>query len=264
MQLTLNMRDRINAVVQTQTAEDEVCLVYDRTYVGGEHIEIACDAADCLVAVQFDDAVGEAFCHIRNGHALFPVPSHFNLAGYSPRAFSGGQHCIRARALQPQEQALYRNLALNPYDFEGNDALFPHAFANVKTRGESIFAARNVIDGQKASSDHGFWPYTSWGINRDPAAELTVDFGRDVVADRAVIYLRADFPHDSWWTAATLSFSDGSDLQVALNKTGKGQAFDFPRKNIGWVRLHSLLKAGDESPFPALTQIEIWGNDRLD
>ena len=28
-----------------------------------------------------------------------------------------------------------------------------------------------------------------------------------------------------------------------------------------WMRLHDLIKADDPSPFPALTQIEVWGRD---
>ena len=44
--------------------------------------------------------------------------------------------------------------------------------ANVETRGEAVFAARNAIDGIYENDAHGIWPYQSWGINRDPNAAL--------------------------------------------------------------------------------------------
>ena len=95
----------------------------------------------------------------------------------------------------------------------------------------------------------------------DPAAALRVDFGRPVRVDEAVLYLRADFPHDAWWREGTLHFSDGSSLTLPLAKTDKGQRFPFPAQVTEWVVLDTLIKADDPSPFPALTQLQIWGHD---
>ena len=58
--------------------------------------------------------------------------------------------------------------------------------------------------------------YTSWGINRDPGAALTLDFGREVLLDELRITERADFPHDNYWVKATVEFSDGSRLDIPL------------------------------------------------
>ena len=33
------------------------------------------------------------------------------------------------------------------------------------------------------------------------------------------------------------------------------------RKGITWIKLGQLIKADDPSPFPALTQFEVWGWD---
>ena len=33
------------------------------------------------------------------------------------------------------------------------------------------------------------------------------------------------------------------------------------KKGITWVRLEELIKADDPSPFPALTQIEVYGTE---
>ena len=93
-----------------------------------------------------------------------------------------------------REIAQRRNLAFNCYDTHRDLGLYPHASANVETRGEAVFAARNAIDGVWENASHGEWPYQSWGINRDPNAALTVDFGREVLLDELRITERADFP----------------------------------------------------------------------
>ena len=140
--------------------------------------------------------------------------------------------------------------------------MYPHASANVETRGEAVFAARNAIDGCIATLSHGEWPYESWGINRQDDAEFTLDFGREVSFDRIVLYTRADFPHDNWWTEATFTFSDGSSETVTMDKkVQEPHIFDISREGIRWIKLGNLIKADDPSPFPALVQIEVYGKD---
>ncbi len=146
-------------------------------------------------------------------------------------------------------------------DCHGNSSLFPHASANVETRGEAVFAARNAIDGEVANDDHGYWPYTSWGINRDPDAALTLDFGRPVRIDELALTLRADFPHDAWWQQATVSFPDGHHEVLTLRKTPARQRFPIAPRITTSLVLHRLIKADDPSPFPALTRIEAFGAD---
>ena len=63
----------------------------------------------------------------------------------------------------------------------------------------------------------------------------------------------------SW--EARLRFPAGSGLTLPLEKTGSGQRFPFPARRIEWAVLESLVKAEDPSPFPALTQLELWGRD---
>jgi hypothetical protein len=151
---------------------------------------------------------------------------------------------------------------LNPLDNAENTGLFPHAKANIETRGESVFAARNAIDGCYANSSHGNWPYQSWGINQDPNAELTLDFGRAVRIDRLVFTIRADFPHDSWWDHVTVTFDNGVELLFDLEKTAERQCFDIAPVTVRWLKFHRLHKVEDDpSPFPALTQIEVCGTE---
>ena len=156
----------------------------------------------------------------------------------------------------------YRNLALNQNDQHKEVKCYPHASANVETRGESVFAAQNAIDGVRANLWHGSWPWTSWGINRQADAEIKIDFGRTVWTDKIVLYTRADFPHDSWWTKVTLHFSDGSSIDWELQKTNLAQVLEFEKKEISWVMMNQLIKAEDDSPFPALTQLEVYGADK--
>ena len=150
---------------------------------------------------------------------------------------------------------------MNVNDQHDVKGCYPHASANVETRGESVFAARNAIDGLRENHGHGKWPYTSWGINRDPNAEMRVEFGRTVEVDCLLIFLRADFPHDSYWKEGKVCFSDGSSEVLNFQKTDKGQAFRIKPRRIEWLTLGQLIKNEDESPFPALTQIEVYGKD---
>ena len=106
----------------------------------------------------------------------------------------------------------------------------------------AVFAARNAIGGVLANWSHGEWPYQSWGINRDPNAELRLDFSRPVLVDEIRLTLRADFPHDSWWEEATVEFSDGSREVFHLKKTGDPQSFSIERRKIEWLELKELKK----------------------
>ena len=262
MRLTLRVSSGTGTVISQASGDDEAWLVHHSEYGHGNVLSVETDAPGRFVVVQIDDAMEPALCFLKGTAFSFPIPDDDRRPGYSPRAFIGGDHYLHGRVAKPEEIDAYRNLAFNPYDWGGNSTLFPHASANVETRNEAAFAARNAIDGRKANSGHGIWPCTSWGINRDPTASLTVDFGRPVLIDRLVVYLRADFPHDSWWTSAAVTFSNGETERVAFARTAAGQAVTFAPKEVNGMRLHSLIKADDESPFPALTQIEAWGRDK--
>ena len=111
---------------------------------------------------------------------------------YFTMAFQAQRHLL---SLAADTGCTYRNLALNPLDQRGSVTAYPHATANVETRDESVFCARNVIDGLVCAAGHGVWPYQSWGIGARTDACLTLDFGREVEIDTMDVYLRADFPH---------------------------------------------------------------------
>lgn len=237
--------------------ESQLYLVYAQAHQPGDILRLWADTP-CFLVAQLEDSICPAYGFL-SGPLELAVPFKEKRASYSPKSFVGEVHLLQVRLATPGERGMRRNLALNPLDSHGNSGFFPHAHANVETRGESVFAARNAIDGQLANGGHGPWPYQSWGINRQEDARITIDFGRDVFVDEIVLTTRADFPHDSWWTGGKLSFSDGSEEDIRLAKSHQSQAFPIAPRQICQVTLHSLVKAEDPSPFPALTQIEVWG-----
>lgn len=261
MTLTLQILSSDGATKASRAGRDEVALVHDAPYAEGDAIALF-SSEDGFLWVWLDDALSPAlvYCRAEHGYQL-PVPFGAQAVTYSPRAFTGAMHRIQARRARPDEIAGRRDLAFNPYDHHGNTSLFPHVSANVETRGEAVFAARNAIDGEVANDDHGFWPYTSWGINQDPEAALTLEFGREVEIDEIALTIRADFPHDAWWTSATVTFSDGSSETFTLEKRAEQQSFPIEKRRVHSLTLGKLIKADDPSPFPALTRIEAFGSE---
>lgn len=259
--LTLTIQDRSGVVRACASGDGEVWLVYEPSYIQGDTILVISDQPDQFLVLCLDDALAPAFVYCAGTACTYPIPFGEARKVFSGRAFEGTRHYLHVRMAKPEEIAARKNLALNPWATHAPGGPFPYASANIETRGEMIFAAKNAIDGIKANHSHGEWPYTSWGINQDPSAAWRLDFGRMVEVDEAVIYLRADFPHDAWWQEATLHFSDGSSLVIPLEKTDAGQHMTFPPRQVEWVVLDTLVKADDPSPFPALTQLELWGRD---
>ena len=82
-----------------------------------------------------------------------------------------------------------------------------------------------------------------------------------MTVDELRLTLRADFPHDSWWTQATVEFDDGTREVLELAKTPAPQSFAIAPRTVHSLKLFELKKADDPSPFPALTQIEAWGTE---
>lgn len=248
-------------VAAQNEGENHVSLTYGCAYQEGDRIVLSTDAPNRFYVIQVDDAMGKSFVYLTTSSFVYAVPFGEKRICYSPKVFYGEKHLLTARLASSEEIAARKNLALNPLDQHGDPRCYPHATANVETRGEATFAARNAIDGILENCSHGKWPYGSWGINKNPQAAWKVEFGRPVLADQIVIYLRADFPHDSWWERVTLSFSDGTSMECPLKKTAEGQAIDIGRREISWVGLGNLIQADDPSPFPALTQLEVYGSE---
>lgn len=258
--LALKVLDQDGKTICVSSGEDDISLVCTAEYKEGDRIVLETAEKNIFVWLQMDDALGAALCYITD-NVSFEIPFGEKRTGYSPKAFIGNRHYLTAKIAAKTDILGYRNLAVNVYDRHGDTNCYPHAHANIETRGEAVFAARNAIDGICENRSHGEWPYESWGINQRSDAELTVEFGREVETDKIVLYTRADFPHDSWWTKVTLVFSDGTSLEWDLEKSRLPHVLPIEKKKITWLKLCNLIKADDPSPFPALSQIEVYGTD---
>ncbi len=260
--IKLKLLDAAGHTLMTCDAAQRVSLVYTAAYRPGDRIALEINTPGRYCWVQFEDTMPEALVYIVKREINFAIPTGEQAITYSPKSFTGSRHVIRARLAAPEEIAARRNLAFNPYDQHGDTGFYPHASANVETRGEAVFAARNAIDGVFENSSHGEYPYQSWGINRDPNAALRLEFGRPVALDELRLTLRADYPHDNYWTRATVELSDGSRLTLSLTDSRAPQSFplEAPR-TVEWLVLKELIRAEGPSPFPALTQIEAWGRE---
>ncbi|MBP3637734.1 MAG: carbohydrate-binding protein [Clostridia bacterium] len=237
----------------------EALLRIDRVYEEGDYIQITSDAQHLFVQMDATILPGEVY--LPTGRMTWRIPFGEHRLAYCPVAFQGLRHIVTARAMTKGEITARRNIACNPADLRGDTDFFPHCTANVETRNEACFCARNVIDGMRHSTYHGEWPFQSWGIGAREDAWCLLDFGRDVQVDEMALTLRADFPHDAYWVAGHVVLSDGSEIAYDLEKTGERQFIPLGRHTIRWLRLERMQKSDDPSAFPALIEWEVFGQE---
>lgn len=259
--IRLEVLDWMGRVKAWAEDEKQAVLAFEDIYEEGDRIRLTVPETGRHYGVRIDDVIEESLIYLTEKEFTFDIPFGEKKKSWNPKAFTGRRHYLTCRLAESYEVEAYRNLAKNTLDQHGGRGHYPHASANVETRGESVFAARNAIDGVTANHSHGSWPYESWGINQRDDAQFLLEFGRPVTFDRIVLRTRADFPHDNWWVQAKLEFSDGSQEIVEMKKTDKGQEFMIKKTDIVWIRIKDLVKSDDPSPFPALTQVEVYGRD---
>ena len=258
--ITIRVMSADGALLAQTAHESEALLRVDREYQAGDVIVIESDNKHLIVQMDATILPGEVY--LPEGKMTWAVPAGEHRLAYCPVAFGGGRHIVTARSMTQSEISARRNLACNPSDLRGDTNFFPHCTANVETRGESCFAARNVIDGMRHSDYHGEWPFQSWGIGAREDAWCLLDFGREVIADEIALTLRADFPHDAYWVSGHIVLSDGSEIAYDLEKTGDRQFISLGGEHsIRWMRLERMQKSDDPSAFPALIEWEAFGRD---
>ena len=246
-------------VLATCSAENEALLYYEGEYQPGDQIVFKSVSNHVIAGIDYTMPLSRLY--LPNKAFAFQIPLEDDLPRmYPPFAFQGDRHLI---TLKNDTQAEYRNIACNPADQRQDSGAYPHASANVETRDESQFFARNVIDGLHIANSHGSWPYGSWGIGGRADAAIRIDFGREVSVDKAILYLRADFKHSGSWKRATLHLSNG------YQKTFDLQELDGPQEipldgfhAVTWASLDTLIPADNcPSPYQSLRQFEIFGQD---
>lgn len=260
-EIKISVYDKDGMIIAQVSGEETIVMVYEQEYQPGDKIVLQFQETHKEYVIRIDDCLDESRIYVTAPQIVYDIPFEQKKRSYNPKAFSGSKHYITVREIYDHEYAHYRNLAKNVMDQHAEKGYYPHASANVETRGEAVFEAKNAIDGVIANLSHGEWPYASWGINQRADAMFQLDFGRSVSFDMIVIYTRADFPHDNWWIQGRIDFSDGSHEIVSLQKTHLPQQFKINREGITWLRLSELIKGEDPSPFPALTQIEVYGTE---
>ncbi len=246
------------SVLTSAAHPEEVLLCVDRSYQPGDCVVVE---GPSHLSVRMDQALPEGEVYLPENRMSWLVPAGEHRLAYAPGTFESSRHVISVRALSRREINRFRNVACNPADLRGNTDFFPHCFANVETRNEACFCARNVIDGLRLNTFHGEWPFQSWGIGAREDAWCELDLGRTVVAQKMALTLRADFPHDAYWTEGHAVLSDGSDVFFRLRKTADRQWINLGNRQVRSLRLERLVKSNDPSAFPALRQWEVIGHD---
>lgn len=245
----------------SMTAHDQVVLgIKHYVYQAGDYIEVVMDTTENYLMVQFDETLAPTILYVPGTvwrYEIVTTPK--NKKAQVDTAFSSERHHLFARYAYPFEITNYQNLTQNTHDQKEFSGAFPHAHANIETRDDVVFFAKNAIDGKYANASHGSYPFTSWGINQMKEAALTIEFGSEVEIDLLQLWLRADYPHDSYWDEVTIRFSDGTSQRLKTNNCATKQEFAIVPKRTHSLTLCQLQKHPDASPFPALTQIEAFG-----
>lgn len=260
-QYTIRIMNKEGQEKACMAGENQAILAWNGAYEEGDSITISVPEAPQYYVLRVDDVLDEAFVYLTEKTLTYSIPFEEKKFNINPKSFTGEDHYLTLRKAEDHEVSSYKNLAKNTADQNEDKGCYPHAYANVETRGESVFAARNAIDGVVSNLCHGNWPFASWGINMQDDAEMTLDFGRPVDFDKILLYTRADFPHDNWWEQVTFTFSDGSTETVSLEKSLEPHVIPMKKTGITWLKFGNLIKADDPSPFPALTQIEVYGKE---
>ncbi len=256
--ITVTVLNAAGEALASARGEEEALLCIDRAYREGDRILVA---GGKHLFVQTDGALPWGEVYLPRQRMTWTVPFGEHRLAYPPHCFEALRHIISVRSMRPGEVRGLRNLALCPADLRGDTDFYPHCTANAETRGESCFCARNVIDGLTFNTFHGEWPYQSWGIGAREDARCLLDLGRETELDRMALILRADFPHDAYWTGGHVILSDGADIAFSLEKTGERQWIPLKGHRARWLRLERLQKSPDPSAFPALRQWEVYGRD---
>jgi len=232
---------------------------YEGAFQMGDKIVIHKKDTD-FIALKLDDALEESIIYAPRNVIEYPIPVENELVAFHPDAFKGEKHHIVVYEPDDTVKYGYRNIAQNAHDKRGQKRYFPHAYANLVTREDPCFFERNAIDGVKQNTGHGVYPYQSWAGGAREDLEYYVDFGTEVEIDKLIFYLRADFPHDTYWKAFDVEFSDGSRKTADFIKTAEGQvlALDEPKKTTT-IHLTNFKQSSYPFSWAALAQVEAYG-----
>ena len=219
--MELKILNKENEVLFYEKGE-QIDAIYEGEYQKGDKIVIHKKDSEFLT-VKLDETLKESIVFMPSSTFEFEIPFDGLKAGYDENSFKGNAHHIKVS--EPDDDIKYetRNIALNSHDRRKQKNYFPHAYANLVTREDPCFFERNAIDGVKSNDGHGWYPYHSWAGGAREDLEYYIDFGQKVEVDKLVFYLRADFPHDTYWKSVDVEFDDKTRETANFLKTADGQ-----------------------------------------
>lgn len=236
------------------------------SYSAKQSVKITLPEGQKYIAVGLNSKLGEQIVYCPNGVFEYKFPS--NMGSIFPTALNDKtdvvyiNNVISARIPTDDELTAQRNLAENVYDLKDSADQFPHAETNSVADNNAVqYESRCAIDGFTANQAHGTWPVQSWGPDKATMDKnyITVDFGREVKLDALEIIIRCDFPHDTWFTGAEVTLSDGTTRHIDMYKTEDAMVFDMGGAVTSSIKLSGFTTAEDN--WAAITEIRAIGSD---
>ncbi len=250
---------------ETVTLDGSVELTVTRAFAKGDKITVAMPEGQHYLALCLaQGTLEEAILYLPNSTFTYTVP---DVSVSYPKELTRSV-TITARIPTDEELATARNLALNPADLIDARSIFPHASTTsvhdiTNENNRLSFESRNVIDGFTQNTGHGGYPNQSWGPANSMKStdSLTIYFGRKVNITELIVFLRADFPHDTYWDTCTALFSDGSEVQLSFTKTADAQSFrlEVPVTATSVEFTNFTKVAGSE--WAAWMEVQVIGSD---
>ena len=238
---------------------EQINVIYGKSYEPGDKAEVSFDSD--FVKVTFDESQKESLVYVPERKLVYELPYGDKLLAYDKASWNKDSHRITITEIQEEEAYGTRELALNSLDTTDNTCMYPHATASFVTRGEPIFQARNAIDGVIENHLHGEYPHHSWSAGAKMDMDFVLDFGMTVNVEKIIFFLRADFPHDTYWNSLNVIFDDDTKVKVHFEKTAEGQVLELAEaKNTRTIKLCDFTQPETPPSFAALTQIQVIGN----
>ena len=237
---------------------EEIEAVLEASYQEGDTFYVTTDCD--FVEVSFNKSQKPSIVYVPDHTLSYTVPLGEFLIACDAQAWQAESHPILVKPVSDEVAYSYRNIAHNGVDDADSHNVFPHAEANHVTRNEPVFRARNAIDGVCDNEGHGYYPYQCWAGGARDDLEFHLDFGAPVEVDKITFYLRADFPHDSYWNEADISFSDETTVHASFEKTADAQTVTFEKRETTYIHLSNFKQPIFPLSWAALCQIEVYGN----
>lgn len=257
--LSLKIVDKTGKML-AEDAGEKIDFLYNKEYCEGDKIIISADKD--FLSLKLSDKLKESIVYVPEKIFEYAIPFGEKLVAYEEGTWNGKTNRITAFETADEEIYKERNIALNSTALRYEERYFPYAKANHVTRDEAWFEERNSIDGVICTSGHGMYPFQSYAGGAREDIEYYLYFGKEVLINRIVFYLRADFAedHDTYWKHLSIEFDDGEKLPAEFIKSKDAQEYVLrvPKKTK-YIHLTDFKQAAFPLSWAALTQIEVYG-----